>query len=370
MTPPRVALVHERFTEVAGSERVVEQLSVQWPKARVHAPIARPEGIPSGLQTAPETTWLNQLYRLSGKRSYAPLMPLMPNAFRRMDIGDAAAVIISHHAFATQAVFATSAATIAYVHSPARWAWDASLREGEGGGRVGTAALTLLASTARRAELAAAPLLHQLVANSTTVAQRIRQWWGRDAVVVHPPVDTDAFTPDPGTPREDFFLVAGRLVPYKRPDLAVLAANAAGVPLVVVGGGRSLDYCRSIAGPTVVFLGHVTHAQLLELLRRTRALLMPGVEDFGIVPVEAMACGTPVIALGRGGALDSVVPHVTGQFVSGVHDEAIVAGFVTSIRAFDGSTYDGAAIRRHAELFSRSIFRRKMQEVVDGVLAS
>jgi glycosyltransferase involved in cell wall biosynthesis len=369
MTSPRVALVHERFTEVAGSEHVVEQLSAQWPDARVHVPIARPTGIPSGLRRAPETTWLNQLYRLGGERSYAPLMPLMPNAFRRMDIGNAAAVIISHHAFATQAVFATSAATIAYVHSPARWAWDKSLREGEAGGRAGAAALMMLASTARRAELAAAPLLTQLVANSTTVAQRIKQWWGRDAVVVHPPVDTDAFTPDPATRRDNFFLVAGRLVPYKRPDLAILAANAAGVPLVVTGDGRSLEYCRSIAGPTVVFLGHVSHAQLLELLRRTRALLMPGVEDFGIVPVEAMACGTPVIALGRGGAVDSVVPHVTGQFVSGVLDEEIVAGFVTSMRAFDGSIYDAAAIRQHAELFSRSIFRRRMQQVVDGVLA-
>jgi glycosyltransferase involved in cell wall biosynthesis len=296
-------------------------------------------------------------------------MPLMPNAFRRIDIGDADVVIISHHAFATQAVFATSAASIAYVHSPARWAWDALQRQGEAGGRAGAAALALLAAAARRGELAAAPRLCRIVANSTAVARRIGERWNRDAVVVHPPVDTEAFTPDPGVCREDFFLLAGRLVPYKRPDLAILAANATKSRLVVVGDGRSIEYCRSIAGPTVTFTGRVPQAQMLSLHRRARAVLMPGLEDFGIVPVEAMACGTPVIALGKGGALDSVVPNVTGQLVPGDTDEDVVANFASVIRSFDGSAYDESVLRSHAELFSRTVFRRRMQEVVDGVLA-
>jgi glycosyltransferase involved in cell wall biosynthesis len=367
---PRVALVHERFTEIAGSEHVVEQLSAQWPGARVHVPIARASGIPHGLLTAPETTWLDRIYHLGGERTYAPLMPLMPRAFRRMDIGDVDAVIISHHAFATQAVFGTSAPTIAYVHSPARWAWDAALRDGEAGGRIGAAALSVLASTARRAELAAAPRLHQVVANSTTVAQRINRWWNRDAVVVHPPVDTEAYTPDPSVRREGFFLLAGRLVPYKRPEVAIAAANAAGVPLVVAGDGRSSDYCRSIAGPTVTFLGRVTHPQLLSLQRRACALLMPGLEDFGIVPVEAMACGTPVIALAEGGVLDSVVPSVTGQLVPGGSDDELVANFASVLLVFDGSDYDPVAIRAHAEAFSHSAFRHRMQDVVNGVMGS
>ncbi|MDJ0360854.1 glycosyltransferase [Rhodococcus sp. H29-C3] len=364
---PRIALVHERFTEVAGSEKVVEQLSKQWPEARVHVPIVRACGIPAGLRSTPETALLNRLYRCCGERSYAPLMPLIPSFFRRIDFDDAEVVIISHHAFATQAAFATSAATIAYVHSPARWAWNASLRRGEAGGRVGAAALTMLASSARRAEISAAPRLSRLVANSTLVKQRIEQCWNREAVIVHPPVDTEAFTPDPGISREDFFLLAGRLVPYKRPDVAILAANNARMRLVVAGDGRSLDYCRSIAGPTVTFLGHVTHSQLLSLHRRTRALLMPCVEDFGIVPVEAMACGTPVIALGSGGVLDSVIPGVTGQFVRGESDHELVTEFASAMLAFDGSIYDEAVIRAHAEQFSHQAFRQKMQAVVDEV---
>ncbi|MCZ2858496.1 glycosyltransferase [Blastococcus sp. VKM Ac-2987] len=365
---PNITLVHERFTEVAGSEHVVEQLSVQWPAAPVHVALARPSGVPAGLNP-PETTWLDHLYRLLGRRTYAPLTPLMPSAFRGMRLDGADVVVISHHAFATQAAFATSAPTVAYVHSPARWAWETSMRSGEGGGRLGASALRALASAARRDELAAAPRLTAIVANSTAVADRIRRWWDRDAVVVHPPVDTEAFTPDPGLPREDFFLLAGRLVPYKRPDVAIRAANLAGAPLVVVGDGRSADLCRKLAGPTVRFAGRVPHADLLDLQRRARALLMPGVEDFGIVPVEAMACGTPVIALGAGGVLDTVLPGVTGQFVAAsASDESVVESFATALSEFEDADYDRVRIRRHAEGFSRPIFRRRMQEVVDGVL--
>jgi glycosyltransferase involved in cell wall biosynthesis len=293
----------------------------------------------------------------------------MPGAFRRMGLGGADVVVISHHAFATQAVFATSAPTVAYVHSPARWAWETSMRSGEGGGRLGASALRALASATRRDELAAAPRLTRIVANSTAVADRIRGWWGRDAVVVHPPVDTEAFTPDPGLPREDFFLLAGRLVPYKRPELAVLAANAARAPLVVVGEGRSAELCRRLAGPTVRFVGRAPQATLLDLQRRARALVMPGVEDFGIVPVEAMACGTPVIALGAGGALDTVVPGVTGQLVPpSSSDEQLVEDLAAALAGFSDAAYDRVRIREHAEAFSRPTFRRRMQEVVDGVL--
>jgi glycosyltransferase involved in cell wall biosynthesis len=365
----RAALVHERFTEVAGSEHVVEQLAAGWPDVRVHVPIARPSGIPSSLRAVTQTTWLDHLYRAGGQRSHAPLMPLMPRAFRSMDLDGSAVVVISHHAFAMQAVFATSSPTIVYVHSPARWAWDASLRAGEGGGRLGGTALAALAASARRAELAAAPRVDRIVANSTAVAGRVRRWWHRDAVVVHPPVDTEAFTPEAGLPREDFFLLPGRLVPYKRPDLAIRAANAAGVRLVVIGDGRSLAHCRSIAGPTVRFLGRVPHDQLVDAYRRARAVLMPGVEDFGIVPVEAMACGTPVIALGEGGALDSVRADVTGRLVPPGTDDEVVERLADAMAAFDGREYDPSVVRAHAETFSRAVFRARMRQIVDEVVA-
>ncbi|BBZ27694.1 putative glycosyl transferase [Mycolicibacterium madagascariense] len=369
MPVSRIAIVHERLTEVAGSEHVVEQLALQWPEAEVHTSIARPEGIPGGLTRPPRTTRLDALYHgVLHEKSYAPLMPLMPHAFRHVRFGEVDAVIASHHAFATQAALATTVPVIAYVHSPARWAWDPSLRAGEGGGRAGEAILTMLSVIAKRGETRAAPRLRTIVANSTAVARRITDWWHRDAVVVPPPVDTEGFTPDPSIDREDFFLLAGRLVPYKRPDLAIRAAAAADVPLVVAGDGRSMKQCREVAGPKTTFLGRVAHDELLSLHRRTRALLMPGVEDFGIVPVESMATGTPVIALGQGGAIDSVIPGTTGLHVAFGSDQEIVDGFAAAMRSFDAARFDPVAIRQWAEGFSRANFRRRMQEVVDAAV--
>ncbi|TSE00472.1 glycosyltransferase family 4 protein [Skermania sp. ID1734] len=193
---------------------------------------------------------------------------------------------------------------------------------------------------------------------------RIQNHWEREALVVHPPVDTHFYRPDASTPREDFFLLAGRLVPYKRPDLAIRAANEAGVRLIVAGNGRFGRYCKAIAGPNVTFLGRVSDAELRDLYRRANALLMPGVEDFGIVPVEAMACGTPVIALADGGALDTVAPGISGQLIAPGTDNEIVDRFAAAIRAFDSGRFDPALIRQHAEGFSQEQFRENIASVL------
>ncbi|NHE67672.1 glycosyltransferase family 4 protein [Rhodococcus sp. D-46] len=370
MNEPKLAIVHERFTEIAGSEHVVEQLSLTWPQATVHVPLARPAGIPSGLSSPPVTTWVDGAYRMLGRSSYAPLMPLLPSAFRGMKLGEVDAVVVSHHAFATQAAFATDAPVIAYVHSPARWAWDPAFRAQESGGVAGAAVLAALAQVARRGELKAVRRLDQVVANSTEVADRIERWWGRKAVVVHPPVDTHGFTPDFSIEREDFFLLAGRLVPYKRPDLAIRAARQAGKKLVVVGDGRWMDVCKELAAEDTVFVGRVPHDQLLDLYRRARALLMPGVEDFGIVPVEAMATGTPVIALGEGGALDTVIPGKSGLLVAPGDDAKVVGGLAEAMETFDPNDFDAKAIRAWAEGFSRKAFGENMMRTVDAVLSS
>jgi len=207
-----------------------------------------------------------------------------------------------------------------------------------------------------------------MVANSNAVADRIRDWWGREATVVHPPVDTDYYTPDPTVSREEFFLLAGRLVPYKRPDLAILAAKRAGVPLVVAGEGRFRTEVEQLAGPKTRFLGRVTDADLRDLFRRCRALLMPGTEDFGIVPVEAMACGAPIIALDAGGARDTVIPRLSGELVpdNESSDDAVEV-WAQQLRDFTESPYDSATIRAHAESFSRARFRAAMARVVGQV---
>lgn len=369
MPDPRIAIVHERFTEVAGSEYVAEQLAWQWPDAEMFAALARPSGVPSSL-AAPATTWLDGVYKTALRhKSYAPLAPLIPRAFRKLDLNRFDAVVVSHHAWATQVVFATDAPVIAYVHAPARWAWDPVMRAQEAGGLAGRTVLSGLSRMTRRTELAAVPRLDRIVANSTAVAQRISDYWGRESDVVHPPVNTDDFRYDPTVEREDFFLFAGRIVPWKRPDLVIEAAKRADVRLVVAGDGRWMSHCRAIAGPKTTFLGRYNNHELLSTHQRCRALIMPNVEDFGIVPVEAMAAGTPVIALGAGGALDYMIPGKTGILVEPGTDEQIVERLVAAIKSFKSDDYDSAAIRDWSEGFSRANFRAKMQTVLDGVLA-
>ncbi len=367
---PRIALVHERFTEIAGSEHVVEQLSTQWPDAPIYAALSKPAGVPQGLSSMPRTTSLQLAYRLLGQRSYAPLTPLLPRAFRNIELDRHDGVLVSHHAFASQIALATDAPVVAYVHSPARWAWDRAMRAHEVGGPAGEVFLGVLARAVRKAEINAAKRLSRVVANSTAVAARIQMWWNKDSVVVHPPVDTDGFTPDPSVEREDFYLLAGRLVPYKRPDLAIAAAERAGVRLLVAGDGRAMRQSRQLAGPNTTFLGRVSNTELLDLHRRARALLMPGVEDFGIVPVESMATGTPVIALGAGGALDTVVQGMTGVLIPPGDDQVVIDQFASTMKTFDPSDYDRRAIRSWAEGFSRANFRRRMQQVMNEVLIS
>lgn len=362
----KIAIVHERLSEIAGSEHVVAELSREWPAARIHIPIVDPRVV-AEFSNRVDAGSLNWAYRKLKYRTYAPLLPLVPAALRRSDFGSADAVVISHHAMALAAVDAAgSRPTIAYVHSPARWAWDKDMRRGEADSLPGRAALEALSRLAIRTETRSAPKLTTVVANSTAVAERIRKHWNRDAVVVHPPVDTEYYTPDPNEPAGDFFLLAGRLVPYKRPDIAIRAAVAAGVNLVVAGDGREAARCRQLAGAhaNITFLGRVSRDELRSLQRRATALVMPGEEDFGIVPVEAMACGTPVIALDLGGARDSVADGTTGSLVAPGDDDATVDGFARRLANFDRSAFDSSVIRQRAELFSRSEFRRKMVDVV------
>ncbi|MBH0774752.1 glycosyltransferase [Nocardia bovistercoris] len=371
MSEPRIALVHERFTEYGGSEAVVGEFARTWPGARVFAPIVDAAAAPAIAHPPWDTiedTWLTRAYTATGRRSHAPLLPLAPRALRGLPLRDGFdAVVVSHHAFAVQAAFATEAPVVAYVHSPARWAWDPAFRAREAGGLAGRAALTVLGALARRAERAAAPRLTAVVANSHAVAERVRDWWGLPATVVNPPVRLDRFAPDPAVAREDFLLFAGRLVPYKRPDLAIRIARESGRRLVIVGDGRYRAQLEAMAGPETTFLGAAPDDVLVDMYRRCAALLMPGVEDFGIVPVEAMACGAPVLAVGQGGALDTVVPGVTGAHLPFGPDDRVVAAFAEFLRT-DTTAYDPAAVRAHAESFGPEMFRARMADVVAGVL--
>jgi glycosyltransferase involved in cell wall biosynthesis len=362
----RVAIVHERFTEWAGSERVVEQMHALWPDAPIHAAVVDGAVLPPSLRDADvRPTELQRLYR--GGAGYAYLLPLLPGAFRRIDLRGFDLVITCHHAFANRVRAPNEVPIVSYTCTPARWIWDPSTRRHEAGGRIGRAGLAAFAATQRRPDHSAAHRLHAIVADSANVAGRVQSWWGRGSTVVPPPVDVDWFTPDSSVRREDFFLLAGRLVPYKRPEIAVIAAERAGVRLVVAGDGRQRALIESVAGPRTEILGTVDNGTLRDLYRRCRALVFPGEEDFGIVPVEAQACGAPVIAAALGGALETVVDGSTGVLYesSPGHEAEALA---TVLGEFDSGVYDPVRVRHHAERFSPERFRTDFRGEVDRLL--
>jgi glycosyltransferase involved in cell wall biosynthesis len=362
----RVALVHERLTEIGGSERVVEQLARLCPNSSLFVPIADPTLRLNGLSDISiQTSGLQRLY--AGGEHYAHLLPLLPMAMCNADLGQPDVVVTSHHAFANRVRVPSGVPVVSYTHTPARWMWQAAMRAGEGT-LVSRSALAAFSATQRAADRRAAARAHTIISNSRAVAHRVSLWWGRQAVVVPPPVDVVGFHPDPFVERENFFLLAGRMVPYKQPQVAVEAARRAGVRLVVVGDGRMRAECERVAGPRTEFLGRVDDATLLDLYRRCRALIFPGHEDFGIVPVEAQACGAPVIALGVGGVLDTVVPGVTGQLIDPRGE--VVGNLAAAMIAFDPRSYSPFVIRRHAERFSEYAFHSRMASVLSDVLVA
>lgn len=369
----RIAIVHERWTEQGGSENVVRALAAQWPEAAIHVAFADPASVPDALRSRMVVTGLDRVHRVIGRRAHGPLIALAPSAWRRHRVDATVdAVVISHHAAAISAAKRWAQAgvpVVAYIHSPARWGWDARLRAEESLSRMGHVALGALAHRIRSAELAGVPHLSAVVANSAAVAERIEQWWGIEARVVAPPVDVERFTPGPTDASRNYFLAAGRLVPNRRIDLAIRAAQRAGVRLIVAGEGRHEAHLREIAGTETEFLGRVSDARMVELQRGARASLMPGHEDFGIVPVEAMAAGTPVIARRAAGALDTVIPDVSGVFVEDVDDRTFVDLLAAAMVNLGPHDFEVPVLRAHAEQFSAPVFRARMNAVVDSVLA-
>ena len=247
------------------------------------------------------------LDRLPGaRRRYAYLLPFMDAAFRSLDLSGFELVISSNHASAKNVRVPPGTPHVCYCHTPMRYAWDASFLAGEAIPPVVRWALPPATAWLRQVDRRRSAGPDAYVANSTYVAARIARVYGRASEVIHPPVDVAPLLSRPRDPG-DAYLVFGRVVPYKRVDIAVQACRRLGRRLIVAGSGRDLDRIRALAGPETEFTGHVSDAQAAELLARSRALLFPGLEDFGIVPVEAQAAGLPVIAYGQGGVRDSVL---------------------------------------------------------------
>lgn len=367
-----VSLVHERITELGGSEKVVDELARTFDIEGLFVPIADRRGVGLDLDDVATTTSpLQRLYRHDGR--YSHLLPALPISFRSFNPGTSDAVVVSHHAFANRvANVVRDRPVISYVHSPARWMWDQRFARAEAPSASAYALLRSFCATQRPLDRNAAKRVTKLLANSSEVAGRIARWWDCDAEVVPPPVDVGFFTPDPSIKRDDAFLYAGRLVGYKRPDIAIQAARRAGVRLIVAGGGREIDRCKEMAGPETTFVGPVDDMALRQLFRQTQALIFPGLEDFGMIPVEAQAAGQPVLGLGQGGIRDTVLDGITGRWVGSDIDmdrtPELIEAFAMAMEGFDPASYDLEKITSHADQFAPEVFRSRMRTIIEATL--
>jgi glycosyltransferase involved in cell wall biosynthesis len=357
---PRIAIAHEWLVSYAGSERCVAELLTAFPTAGLLTTIVDPTAVPEPLAAAQPSL----LQHVPGAtRHHEWLVPLMPAAWRlRRPLDGIDAVISSSHACAKAVRVADGIPHICYCHTPMRYAWDFESERSRFPAAVRPFARAGM-SWFRRWDRGTARRVTTFVANSSAVAERIRSAYGREATVVHPPVRTEFFTPDGGSERRHFLYV-GRLVGYKRPELAIAAF--AGLPhrLVVVGGGSARAELERQAPPNVSFVGSVDDAALRDLYRSAIALVHTGVEDFGIAMAEAQAAGAPVVARRAGGALDIVEDGVTGRLVDADGGDA----WRGALRRVAETDFDRAAIAARAQRFSAERFRREMQDVVHGAL--
>lgn len=360
----RVAIVHYWLIGMRGGEQVVEALCRRFPEADIFTHVYDPDAVsPVIRQHQVHTTFIQRLPR--AVQWYQRYLPLMPLALERLDLRDYDLVISSESGPAKGIIPAPHAVHICYCHSPMRYIWDLRQLYLRRLGRVGRIVAEPIMHYLRMWDVGTAARVDHFVANSRYVQARIEKYYRRSSEVVYPPVDVASCVPT--EERDDFYLFLGELAPYKRADLAVAAARQLQRPLVVIGNGVDSRRLRRGAGSGVTFLGRQPKDVVRRYLARCRAVLFPGEEDFGMVPVEAMASGRPVIAYRRGGVLETVIDGQTGILFR----EQTVDGLTAAIRRFEAMQdhFDASALARHAQAFSREVFARQMAEVIDRVVA-
>jgi len=368
---PRIAIAHDFLTRLGGAERVVAVLADIFPDADIHTLLY--DSAKVGAVFPPWRVQTSRLQRWPAflRRRVKFLLPFLPQAVEGIDFSQYDIVLTSSTAWMQGIVTGTSTRQICYCHSPARFLWDwAHVYQKEN--KISGIKLWLARPMLRWLRIwnrLSAHRVDSFLANSQTVQQRIQKYYRRDAEVVYPPVDTDRITL--GDSNENYFLIVSQLTPYKKIDHAISVFNKLRRRLVIVGEGPQKEYLQAIAGPTVEVLGRQSDETVNELLQNCRGFILPGEEDFGIAPVEAMAAGKPVLAFGRGGATETVVDvrsakkskHTpTGVLFSEPTAKSLEDGLAMLLSKEE--IFEPAKIRRHAEQFSEAIFRQKIEQIV------
>ena len=353
----KVAIIHDWLNGMRGGEKVLEAILELYPHATIYTLFHEPGKVSPFIESHRiVTSWL---HRIPGVyRHYRNLLPLFPAAIESWDLREFDLVISSSHAVA-KGVRAQGALHICYCHTPMRYVWDAEDDYAQGALRH--AAFRAVRPRLQRWDCEASARVDHFVANSRFVKERIREYYGRTAEVIHPPIDTHFFTPPASNQREDFYLAAGALVSYKRFDVVVQAFNANHRRLILAGDGPELQRLRRMATGNIDVRGWVASEELRCLYRTARGLVFAAREDFGMVAVEAQACGCPVIAYGAGGSLDTVQDGVNGILFAEQHQDDLIR----AINRFELQAWPLEQVRFQTETFSRESFKTRIRKFVE-----
>jgi glycosyltransferase involved in cell wall biosynthesis len=357
----RVAIVHYWLIGMRGGEKVIEQLCKLYPQADIFTHVYDADAISQEINAhRVMTSFISQLP--AARKRYKSYLPLMPMALEQLDLRGYDLIISSESGPSKGIIPPPESLHICYCHSPMRYIWNMYADYREKAGFVARIALPPLSHYIRMWDAISATRVHHFVANSRGVSARIGTYYNRASTVIYPPVATDAFRPLPASEVEDYCLLVGELVPYKRPELAVEAFNRLGHKLIVIGGGERLAAIKEMAGPNVTVLGPQPFEELRRHYAHCQALVFPGEEDFGMVPVEAMASGRPVIAFNRGGVAESVIEGVSGTFF----DEPSVDAIIDAVRRFERMSFDPETIAETTRRFDTNRFLRDFKGFVDA----
>lgn len=351
----KIAFVQDWLNGFAGGEQVLLALHELYPEAPIYTSVYNSERTPQFSEAIVRTTYLQKFSYLRNHHQIA--IPLMPLAFESLDLKGFDVIVSIGGGLAKGVITQPDQRHISYCNTPMRYLWHIG-----GDSRAQGIIRSQVAHSLRMWDVVSASRVDQFVANSQTVADRIGKFYRMPAEVIYPPVNTSAFKPN-NKPSEKYFLSVGRLISYKRVDLAVRACMQTKSPLKVVGTGPELDSLKNMASkaPWIEFLGRVSDAELQDLYSKTKGFLFGAEEDFGIVPVEAMSAGRPIIAFGKGGATESIVDGSTGIFFS----QQIPESMAEAIERFNSMQWSSEVIRNRSEAFDKSIFQKKMREIIE-----
>jgi glycosyltransferase involved in cell wall biosynthesis len=359
----RVAIVHYWLVGMRGGEKVLQSLCELYPEADIFTHVAVPERLSEPIRSRTiRTSFIDRLPR--ARKWYKAYLPLMPLALEQLDMSGYDLIISSESGPAKGVIAPPGATHVCYCHSPMRYIWNMYHFYRRSLGPLGRMVMPSVAHYLRNWDQLAAARVDSFVAKSRTVAERISRYYGRRAQVVYPPVDVDRFAPVPGSELGDFYLMAGELVSYKRPDLAIDTFNLLGRKLIVIGGGEMLGELRRKARSNIIFLGPQPFDVLRDYYARCQAIIFPGEDDFGIVPVEALASGRPVIAFGRGGATETIEHGITGY----LFNEQSVDSLASAILAMGSCEVDSARLVQRARIFNADRFKREMRLVIENAM--